>query len=166
MKTHNQRSAFTLIEVLVVVTIIGILATIVFVTLAPIRIKARDTKRKAELSQIGRFLAGSCYQPSGGDGDYDLANLFDELKIRYPQITNFISQPPQDPKTGSLSQTNYHYIFSSAGPKCVLYANLENVSEPVTLTQFTAPTPGGGTGVLRTVSAGWNGTDLYFQFSN
>ena len=166
MTIQNKRRGFTLVEVLVAVTIIGILATIVFVALAPARAKARDVKRKAELAQIGRWLTGSCYQPNAGDGDYDLADLFDEIKVRYPQITNFISKPPQDPKTGSTSQTNYHYIFSDDGPKCALYANLENTAEPVTLTQLTTPAAGGGTGVLQALSPGWNGTNLYFQFSN
>ncbi|MBI5465952.1 MAG: type II secretion system protein [Candidatus Kerfeldbacteria bacterium] len=166
MKTQSRRSGFTLVEVLVAVTIIGVLSTIVFVAVARARVRSRDAKRKAELAQIGRFLAGSCYQPNSGSGDYDLADLFDELKVRYPQITNFISQAPQDPKTGSNEQTNYHYLVSSEDQKCALYANLENAAEPVILSQLATPTAGGGTGVLQAGAVGWNGTNLYFQFSN
>lgn len=159
----SQTNGFTLIELIVVVGIIGLLSVVVAVGTAGIRTKARDTKRRAELSQIGRFIAAtSCPIPAAGPGDYDLADLFSEMKAKYPQAGSM--QLPTDPKTGTASRTNYHYLVASAD-KCVLYTNLEKTDEPVTLPSISAPTVGVGTGVFKATANGVNGTALYFQYS-
>ena len=162
----KKSKGFSLIELLVVVGIIGILGTIVIVVLGPARTKAKDTKRKVEISQIGRFFSMSCFLPDAGDGVYDLADLIVELQVKYPQYSNVIKKAPKDPSSGTDIKTNYVYEVTNNGSNCVLYANLENENEPITLNALVDPTPGGGSGVLKASAAGWNGTDIYYQFSN
>lgn len=167
-RNWRKGRGFSLVELLVVIAIIGILATIIFVVLNSTTAKARDTKRKAELSQIGRFLAGSsCYLPNAGPGDYDILTLIDELKLKYPQYAQYANLAPKDPKSGTATQSFYRYVVNDNAVRCALYANLENADEMITLSGISAPTPGGGTGVLRaSAGAGWNGSDKYYQVSN
>ena len=152
-------------EILVVIAIIGLLGSIVFVALGTVRIKARDTKRKADLSQMGRLvLSSNCYLPDSGAGDYDLKELVAELTVKYPQYAQFASSLPVDPKTGNDTASNYRYKATDDG-HCVLYTNFENENEEITLVGLTAPTPNTGIGILVADSYGPNGTDIYYQVS-
>jgi len=165
IREHFKKWGFTLVEIIIIVAIIGIISSIILVSFSGVRERARDAKRKSEITQIGRFLTLSCYLPNGGEGEYDLLVLANEMLSKYPQYSKYLSNIPKDPKTGSESQSKYIYIVNADATKCALYANLENKKEPVTL-PLTVPTPGGGTGVLESESSGWNGTPLYFQYSN
>ena len=156
---------FTLIELLVVIGVISLLAAFVFIATSGTRMRARDTVRKAEVSQFGRFLTLGCYVPDAGPGDYDLDALASELAIKYPQYASQLTNLPKDPSIGSAGQTYYRYVVT-APHGCALYANLERKDEPVTLQDLTAPSAAGGTGVLQTATEGWNGSTKYFQVSN
>ncbi|MDD5109732.1 MAG: type II secretion system protein [Patescibacteria group bacterium] len=162
----QKRDGFTLMEVLVVVAIIGIISTLALVSLMAVRVRARDVKRKAEVNQIGRLITASCYVPDAGGGDYDIADLLSEMRTKYPQFASSMAYAPRDPRTGTATQSFYRYVVTGDGKRCALYANLENGGEPVTITNITAPTAGGGTGVLAATTDGWNGSPKYFQISN
>jgi prepilin-type N-terminal cleavage/methylation domain-containing protein len=65
-KTRRQNSGFTLIELLVVVAIIGMLVSVVMVSMTNARIRSRDAKRLADMNQIKAgldlyFLNGGGY---------------------------------------------------------------------------------------------------------
>lgn len=155
---------FSLIELVVTIGIIGLLATMVFAFVLPARGKARDARRKSDLSQIGRFLSLSCFRPQAGPGDYDIAVIAAELAAANPQYASFVRNMPVDPAKGSEAESFYRYKYADNG-SCALYANLENEGEPVTL-QYTEATTGGGRGVFEAAADGWNGTRKYLQFSN
>ena len=164
-KLKKYGAGFTLVEILVVITIVGILSGIVLVSVGDLRERARDSRRKSEIAYIGQFLAFSCYLPTGGEGEYDMITLAQEIIAQNPQYGKFLSNIPKDPKAGSETQSKYIYTVDGEGEKCALYANLENPNERATLI-ITSAAPGGGTGVLKADSLGWNGTPFYFQVSN
>ena len=60
----TKQKGFTLIELLVVIAIIGLLASIVMVSLNSARVKARDAKRAAEIKQLA--LAIEMYYDTNG----------------------------------------------------------------------------------------------------
>ncbi|MCX6792814.1 MAG: prepilin-type N-terminal cleavage/methylation domain-containing protein [Candidatus Falkowbacteria bacterium] len=157
-----NKKGFTLVEVLVVIGIIAIITTIISIPLFSVRDKARDAKRKNDLTQIGKFFSINCFLPDAGEGTYDLTTVIAEVKSKNPQYTSYLPDI-KDPKSGTDTQSNYLYIYS-ADKKCALYANLENKDEKTTL-NISSPTPGGGTGVF-SGSPGINGTNIYFQVSN
>lgn len=153
-------------ELTIVIGIIGLLVTIVLVSVLPARNKARDTKRIHDLSTIGRFITFGCYQPNGGVTSIDLVDLAAELVVAKPQYSEYLGLVPQDPLTVNETVSGYTYIVTADGASCALYANLERDSEDVTLQALSDPTPGGGKGVLQGSTVGPNGSDLYYQYSN
>lgn len=161
-----KKSGFTLIELLVVVAIIALLATFSVAAYSQAMRKSRDSKRKGDIAQIARFFSLSCYLPATGTGDYDLITIYNEAKAANPEYFNFITSVPKDPSIGTDSLSYYKYKVNVDSKKCVLYANLENDGEQVTLPKITSPTEGGGSGIFKADAAGSNGSTKYFQFSN
>lgn len=56
MHTHSDTKGFTLIELLTVVAIIGILSSVIFVTIGNARPRARDAKRLADVKQMAFII--------------------------------------------------------------------------------------------------------------
>ncbi len=110
---------FTLVELLVVITIIGILATVALVSLNSARVKARDAKRLGDVRQIALALE-FCYNEIG---KYLPASTFPEAGSPLScGDTIYISGMPADPSGG-----NYIYGVDndSNAQKYVVAARLE-----------------------------------------
>ena len=123
MSTSKRYSGFTLLEILVTVSIISILAGIITVNLSSARKIARDARRKEDIQQIQTAL-----------------ELYYNDHRRYPTIlkevtannSNYLTTLPIDP-------SGYSYIYSSGGSSGALACDqwytvqytLENVNDPV-----------------------------------
>ncbi len=108
MKTGDKRG-FTLIELLVVIAIIGILSTLAIIALGSARQKARDSKRVADLNQIGKAL----------ELFYSDNNIYPTLITAGQPIvfgsTTYLAQVPSNPTPRNEGNCgNYNYIYESA----------------------------------------------------
>ncbi|MEK9159995.1 MAG: prepilin-type N-terminal cleavage/methylation domain-containing protein [Patescibacteria group bacterium] len=104
-----RKRAFTLIELLIVITIIGILAVALVPRLTGGPGRARDAQRKADLQQIATALE---FYANDNSGDYPLAttgNCASGLAL-----TSYLTVMPVDPGNDGWSTTycsgGYAYI--------------------------------------------------------
>lgn len=112
----NKSKGFTIVELLIVIVVIGILATLVIVTFTGIQQKARDSKRKTDLSAIQAALE-SYY--SSNNTYPTLAHLQDSSWIS-TNMKGFDTKALQDPKGssgstigGTSSATQYGYVVTA-----------------------------------------------------
>ena len=116
-----MKKGFTLIEVLVAVTIIAVLVSIGVVSYTSINKRSRDAKRKGDIEQIRSALemyrADIGYYPNTGSGSWaDASGLSTVL------VSTYIPVVPSDPKSAqtyrykatSLSGSNYYGYCMSA----------------------------------------------------
>jgi prepilin-type N-terminal cleavage/methylation domain-containing protein len=143
-----MRKGFTLIEILIVVAIIAILASIVLVGLGPTQQSGRDARRLSDLHEVQNGIElyyNSCgyypgtdtqtpctgYHPitAGTSGAYPV--LASELE----QFTSLgVNSVPDDPTAGQ------HYTYSAVpgGSSYILSAKLENANNSV-FNSYTPP---------------------------
>lgn len=137
------RKGFTLIEILIVVAIIAILASIVIVGLGPAQQSGRDARRVTDLQSIQNGLE-LYYQQCGfypsntqgstncpADSSNDFAGMATALKSSGVVGSTNIPIDPSSPH-----QT---YYYASNGTSYTLGATLENSNNSV-FNNYTAPT--------------------------
>lgn len=105
--TKKRMSAFTLVELLVVVAIIGILASVVMVAINNGRAKARDAKRISDIRQL-----------------VNAVELYYSANNSYPMNSGWCTQISHPSYTTSFYNTISQYLVGGL-PKDPLYANTE-----------------------------------------
>jgi prepilin-type N-terminal cleavage/methylation domain-containing protein len=116
MKKLKKNNAFTLIEILVVATIIALLAGAGVVSYSQFLRQSRDAKRKADLEQIRVALEmyrsnNNAYITNTSQND-NCANVLNYLILP----TKYIEKIPIDPRTGYYYRCNitaYSYVLGA-----------------------------------------------------
>ena len=133
---------FTLIEILIVVAIIAILASVVLVGLGPTQQAGRDARRISDLSEVQNSLelyynkcgiypgSESCVVGAAGSGATwsDLSGVITGADI------GIVAALPNDPSQGA----SYNYWYGAGNTSYVLGAHLENSANAV-FSSYTAP---------------------------
>ncbi len=111
----KKSRGFTLIELLVVVAIIGMLSSMVLVSVNSSRIKSRDARRLSDLSQIQKALElfysqNGRYPQINSAATFSAATLWNGTtgSLQY-ELRDFISRLPVDP----TNDTSYQYWYDS-----------------------------------------------------
>jgi general secretion pathway protein G len=114
-----MRKGFTLVELLVVISLIGILASLLIVSLEGSRKSARDGRRKADLEQIRTAL--EMYRRDSTTNSYPTSPL-----TTATGFSNYLPNIPIDP----LTTTPYSYTPGTG--TYTLCASLEGGGSTVT----------------------------------
>lgn len=147
------KKAFTLVELLVVMSIIGVLASLAVGSFRTAQLRGRDTQRKSDLKQIsnalelfyadhGRYpdavsgrISGCSYDPALGTGTACTwgEGEFTDGKTVYFKVL------PKDP-LDAYSYT-YQTVSGSLNQKYQLFARLENTEDKDCLDDNCAQNP-------------------------
>lgn len=142
----KKHRGFTLIELLVVIAIIGILASIVLVSMGGARKSARDAVRKADMRQM--ITAQEMYY-----GEIDTYYVSATYPTTIASADNtYMATTPKDPTTGAAygNVTNvgsaqsfcYYATLEAGGTACAVYTashggNFCKTAAPTTLLDCT-----------------------------
>lgn len=129
-----------MIELLIVMAILGILATVGFGNFMQSRIKAKDIARKQDLQTIAKSLEAYANDKRSYPADSDINPKWGQPFVDSANPTTiYAAKLPQDPG-------GYNYLYVKSGTGYYLYAHLENTQDSALTTNPITPVSGcGGT---------------------
>lgn len=121
-----NNKAFSLIELMVTVVIIGILASMITINLTSARAKGRDAKRQADLEAVGAAL--EIYYSQNKTYPFADTMVQDWATLKNVLYPTYISTWPVDPKNEEgvfPTAYSYYYKVNATGSMFALDAKLE-----------------------------------------
>lgn len=137
IKDQRSTSAFTLIELLIVITILGILAALVSGNFINSLKKGRDAKRKQDLHQIQTSIEMFYEDKHVYPATISFGEALCEVDCSSDTEKQYMVKVPVDPQ--NVPGKGYSYCVPVAGNSYQLYAKLENIND----SQIITPAPAG-----------------------
>lgn len=116
----KRQSGFTIVELLIVIVVIGILATLVIVTFTGIQQKARNSQRQTDINAIASHVESYYAQT----GTYPSLALINDSAFRTANMKGLDPEALKDPKATSpdmaatSSATQYGYDAKLGSAAC------------------------------------------------
>ena len=107
----SKKSGFSLIQLLVVLAILGLLASVVLANMQQVRIKARDAQRISDMENIQ--LALRLYKDvNGAYPEFDSGVVIGEGGGLDALLLPYLPKVPAD-ALGSIADVTYEYVYDS-----------------------------------------------------
>lgn len=151
-----RRKAFTLIELLIVITIIGILSVALIPRLTGGPAKARDAQRKAALQQIGTALE---FYADDNSGAYPAGVALTCVDSMTGDLGAYLTSIPDDPLAGNTYEATCGdggYVYIEVDGGFLLFAQMENVNASGTGLYDGTPVAGWVTSAASTANANFS----------
>jgi len=144
VKSFGRKSGagFTLIELIVVIAIIAVLSAIVLVNVNGYTAKARDARRRADITQIQKALemyyadnsrypnAGGATSPNGGWSNSADASWNSLQNLIRPYLAKLPVDPIENYDAAKWAVNGYHYSYVGCTQTYMLVFNLEVAGGP------------------------------------
>lgn len=153
--SFQKDRAFSLLELLIVIAIITIIATLLLPNLIAARQRARDTERKSDLNQLQKaftlyqqdqtppaFPTQFASDPTQGLGGAGLCGS--PFPTTAPKSSVYMNAIPCDPLSTAANPTPYYLNVDSTGLNYKLETCLENYADPQGVTTCDINCPGAG----------------------
>jgi general secretion pathway protein G len=139
----KKQKGFTLVELLIVVAIISILATLLTANFIGVRQRSRDAHRKSDLRQLQSGL--ELYRSDQGSYPTTIPNCSNALMSPNCSSSTYIQKVPVDPGGAP-------YTYTSNGTTYTIIACLENGNDSEKDSSNANPPCNGTTGFSYTVN--------------
>lgn len=133
MYSLKKQKGFTIVELLIVIVVIGILATLVIVTFTGIQKKARDSQRQTDINslngQIAAFYTNYGFYPSTAD--------LNSSTFRTKYMKGLDPESLKDPKasgdtlgSGATAVANQYQYNATGSTTCTAASTVDTTADP------------------------------------
>jgi len=124
----TRRRGFTLIEVLIAVSIVAVLSVIGIVSFSSVNARSRDTKRISDLEQVRSAL--EMYRSDKGSYPAGTGSFSTLDSLNSTLVTTYLPTIPTDPKSTVASPIEYYYSPVGASAPYYSYCLCGEVEVP------------------------------------